>query len=172
MAANLDELLRSMHNSVIEAQKITDEQHLRSLKKYFKFNDDDNTWVPVTVPLSLPAVNPETNRVEYNSFDIPLIALNPNTSIKIKNLKMEFEAKISGFENEKERKKKSFSLIQFLSGNREEDPEDKGHSGPLQLNLDNHKSGTMAKITMEFENSETPEAVARINDQIVKVLPI
>ncbi len=176
MSLNLDNMLKAMHNSVIEAQKLTEQQHIRMLKRYFYLDENkegnvtDNLGKPRTIPLKLPYVNKE-NQIQYSEVDIPIISITPPTSVKIKKMKISFEAQISGFENQKT-KKKGFSL---LSLNKNQVKEEEKHSGPIMLDLKdsrgNGKNGSMAKIEIEFENGEAPEAVARINDHIIRSFP-
>ena len=127
------------------------------------------------MPLKLPYVNNE-NRIIYSEVEIPLISIIPPTSIKIKNMKIAFEAQISGFENQ-ETKKKGFNLFGVLNRDKNniEKKEESSHEGPLMLDLKDSRgikdAGTMARIEIEFENGEQPEAVARINDQIIRTFP-
>lgn len=170
MAVNLDNLLRAMHNAVIEAQQLTQEQHLRMLNRFFEKNDDTNEFGnPKMLKINLPFA--KSNSVEYREVEIPLIALTPPSSIKIKNMKVEFDAKITGFEDS-EKSKKGFHISDLFKKKEETEVEVKDlHRGPIKLNLDSNKSGTLAKIQIEFTSDDIPETVARINDHIIKSFP-
>lgn len=182
MGLNLDNMLKAMHNSVIEAQKLTEQQHVRMLHRYFYIDktkeeiDPEDFGKPKTMPVKLPYVNKE-GVIEHEEVDIPIISITPPTSIKIKNMKISFEAQISGFENTS-KKRRGFNLLR--AGKKDnvgkKEHEDDSHQGPLMLDLKNSrgasgKGGTMAKIEIEFMNGEEPEAVARINDQIIRSFP-
>lgn len=189
MGLNLDNILKAMHNSVIEAQKLTEQQHVRMLNRYFfldKTKEDfspEQIGRPKTVSIQLPYLNSD-NVIEYSEVDIPMISLSPPTSIKIKNMKISFEAQLAGFE-EQQPKKKGFSLNIFKGKDKDKDKnvleeelnekEPESHQGPLMIDLKNSRNssgnGVMAKIEIEFENGDAPESVARINDQIIRTFP-
>jgi len=179
MAIFLDNVLTAIHNSVIEAQKISEQQHMRTLGRYFYLDnakmehdgiDIDDLGMPKSVDVKLPFI--EEDKVAYHDVQIPLIALNPPSSMKIKNMKISFEAKITGVDKAKEgrgffkylKKKNSDEIIKKQ--------EDNTPKGPIQLDLSpNEKGAGMAKIEIEFMNSDVPETFARINDHIVKSFP-
>ncbi len=180
MAIFLDNVLTAIHNSVIEAQKISEQQHMRTLGRYFyldngKMEHDgievEDLGMPKNIDVKLPFLQEDT--VKYHDVKLPLIALSPPSSMKIKNMKISFEAKITGVDNKKEgrgffkylKKKNSDEIIK-----KEED--DNTAKGPIQLDLSPGEKGAgLAKIEIEFMNSDVPETFARINDHIVKTFP-
>lgn len=171
MSVELDNILRAIHNSVIEAQKLTEEQHMRTLNRFFFHGEDGNSLdKPKMVNMKLPFG--KGGRVEYEDVEVPLITLSPPSSIKIKNMKVEFEAKLTGF-GEKEANKKGFSINGLFKKKVNENSSngEKMHQGPIKLNLDGNKTGTAAKIQIEFCGTEVPETIARINDHIIKSFP-
>lgn len=179
MAIFLDNILKAIHNSVIEAQKISEQQHMRALGRYFYLNkeamdkegiDVEDLGMPKNIDIKLPFI--EENKVQYRSVDIPLIALNPPSSMKIKNMKVSFEAKIMGVDANKEDK----GFFKYLKKKNSDEvikkDTDESAKGPIQLDLTpGDKSAGMAKIEIEFMNSDVPETFARINDHIVKSFP-
>ena len=167
MPVNLDNVLRALHNALIEAQKLTQEQHMRSLKRYFNESEDgESLGEPKMLKLKLPFA--KNDAITYEEVDVPLIALTPPSSIKIKNTKIDFDAKITGFEGEK---KKGFHFSDLFSKKKDLEVDVSSHEGPLNLNLDNNETGTTVRIQIEFTADEIPETVARINDHIIKSFP-
>lgn len=182
MAIFLDNVLKAIHNSVIEAQKISEQQHMRALGRYFYLNKNKETMeqegitiedlgMPKNVDVKLPFLT--ENQIVYHDVAIPLIALNPPSSIKIKNMKVSFEAKITGVDESQKQEKGFFRYFQSKDGKQQiEKPSDNSPKGPIQLDLTgSNKNAGMAKIEIEFENSDVPETFARINDHIVKSFP-
>lgn len=173
MGLLLDDILKSIHNAVIEAQKISEQQHMRALGRYFYLNKNkekmdeeeikvEDIGMPKCIDLKLPFV--EGDKVNYNVVEIPLIALNPPSSMKIKNMKVSFEAKLTGVDEPK----KSLGFFKYFKGH-EKQPDDKAYTNQaIKLDLSGTNSGGTAKIEIEFENSDSPETFARINDHIVK----
>ncbi|RXJ96107.1 hypothetical protein CRV00_02680 [Malaciobacter molluscorum] len=182
MAIFLDNVLKAIHNSVIEAQKISEQQHMRALGRYFYLNKDkeimakegvtlDDLGMPRCIDVKLPFVI--NNEVKHHDISIPLIALNPPSSIKIKNMKVSFEAKITGVDESQKKEKGFFKFFQTKDGKHQLEKEtDNTPKGPIQLDLSGeNKNSGMAKIEIEFQNSDVPETFARINDHIVKSFP-
>ncbi|QKF68519.1 DUF2589 domain-containing protein [Arcobacter venerupis] len=182
MAVFLDNVLKAIHNSVVEAQKISEQQHMRALGRYFYLSKDKDTMekegitvedlgLPKNVEIKLPFV--VDNKVNYHDVEIPLIALNPPSSIKIKKMKISFEAKLTGVDESEKREQGFFKFFKTKNGDKTiQKDTDNAPKGPILLDLSGDKnSGGMAKIEIEFVNSEVPETFARINDHIVKSFP-
>jgi len=172
----LDDLLKAIHNSVLKTQQLTEEQYFRVMRRYFNFNEEDRDspelWgSPKTIKMKLPAVINE--EMIYKEVDIPAIALVPPTGIKIKSMKVSFEASLGGFKYEDAKRVKGFSIDSFLSAEeKSKDVEKIKHNGPITLKMGRSLFGDQkAKIEIEFESCEQPETVARINDKIVSKLP-
>ncbi len=181
MGLLLDNVLKGIHNSVIEAQKISEQQHMRALGRYFYLNKNkekmekegvqiDDLGMPKSIEIKLPFA--EGNKVNYKDVDIPLIALSPPSSLKIKGMKVSFEASLMGV-NKQEEEKGFFKYFKNHENSEAYGSEDKTTKGPIVLDLSGgggKKSGT-AKIEIEFVNDDVPETFARINDHIVKSFP-
>ncbi|QKF82418.1 DUF2589 domain-containing protein [Halarcobacter ebronensis] len=182
MAIFLDNILKAIHNSVIEAQKISEQQHMRALGRYFYLDKNeeimeyegvtiDDLGMPKNVDVKLPFI--EENELKYHDVQIPLIALSPPSSIKIKNLKVSFEARITGVDESQKREKGFFKFFKSKDGSRQlEKKDDNSSKGPIKVDFSgDNKNAGVAKIEIEFENSDVPETFARINDHIVKTFP-
>lgn len=180
MSIFLDNVLKAIHNSVIEAQKITEQQHMRALGRYFYLNKEkmedegieiEDLGMPKMIDIKLPF--PEDNEISYKTVEVPLIALNPPSSMKIKNMKVSFEAKITGVDPKKEERGFFKYFKKKNSDETVKKPTDTSAKGPIQLDLTpgNKDSAGMAKIEIEFVNSDVPETYARINDHLIKSFP-
>ncbi len=90
----LDTLLRAIHNAVIRAQEITEEQHILQLDKYF-----DEGGKPIVQELELPSVHPDAAAGATEIVSVPLLALIPPTAIKIKELKVDFNTSLNMFDD-------------------------------------------------------------------------
>lgn len=192
----LDDLLKAIHNSVLKTQQLTEEQYFRVLQRYFHYNEEDrdnpDKWgSPKMLPIKMPVVGKvvkkekgkvvkneegkdvEEEKIVYETVDIPAIALVPPSGIKIKKMKVKFEASLNGFKYDDDKKVKGFNIHGFLKDKDEEIDENEGlHSGPVTLKMGrNLFGGTKAQIEIEFESTDQPETVARINDKIVSKMP-
>ena len=105
------------------------------------FDDDGNA---LTFKVNLPS-----NNGEIESTDIPLITLAPNSHLSISELEMELKVDIGQFDDEKNNEERKLSAK--VSGTR------------------NKKN--LAKIKIKMNGSDPPEGLARINDQLIKILP-
>ncbi len=189
MAIKLDDMLRAMHNSVVKAQQISEQQHMRVLQRYFNYDDKNATYDdlekgrPKVTSVQLPFV--ENGEVKYRPVDLPLIVLTPPSSLMIDTVRINFKANLTGFEEAKESKKgfdfKSM-LRSFTSKGESEKPvielplkdQPKGdmHRGAPVMDMSAKNPAALADIEILFKNGEPPEAIARIGDQIVKMLPL
>jgi|688.fasta_scaffold534546_3 hypothetical protein len=182
---NLNNLLRAIHNAVIDAQKITEQQHIRQLRNYFDWpegKEDKNgiksftggrarTW-----SIEVPNMHPDAGKVvenekgewitpipATNKVNVPILSLVPMSAIKIDNMTMEFQVGIRGFIDENRKSKAS----RFTPS----DPSE--HNGPLTIELGGtggffRKSEPVAKVKIEFKSTEPSEAIMRINDYLIK----
>ncbi len=153
---NFDDLLLAIHNAGVEAQKLTEEQHYRQLKRYF---DEDGT--PYCQRIKIP--NPDAGaEEEWVDVDIPLLALVPPSTIKIKEMSVDFKVKLRGFTDGKDK-------VYFAANG-----EKKTHKGPLQVDLGHgflQKDSSIADVKIVFEGTEPPTAMLKLNDHLVKVIP-
>ena len=85
----LDHLTKGLYDAVVQAQALAENQHIEALNKFI---NDDGT--------------PKCMKIFINGeyADIPLITLAPQSSIKIKELKMDLKVKLNNFGKRKSRK--------------------------------------------------------------------
>ena len=78
----LDHLTKGLYDAVVQAQALAENQHIESLSKYV---NDDGT------PKCMKMV------IDGKKIDIPLATLAPQSSIKIKELKMSLKVRLNKF---------------------------------------------------------------------------
>ena len=105
------------------------------------FDDDGNAR---TFRVQLP-----TNGGEINTVDIPQITLTNNSHLAIDEIEMKLAVNLSHFEDELDNENNK--LCAKISGAR-------GHDN-------------MTKIRIKMKGVDTPEGIATINDQLIKILP-
>ena len=141
---SLDNVLRAAFNSVLEAQQLAQEQHLRQLNHYFKDGK------PAVTELDIGEAEPVT---------IPQIALVQPSAMRIDTLQMKFSLGLKGFQ------RASRSVEGFTAN---ESDKLKKHAGPLQCDfLADASHGNTVQIEMNFEKSTPPEAYMRIVDKVL-----
>lgn len=186
MAIKLDDMLRAMHNSVVKAQEISEQQHMRMLKRYFNYDDENVTYddldkgKPKVTTMQLPYLS--GGKVAYRSVEVPLIVLTPPSSLVIDEVKINFKANLTGFEEAKE-SKKGFdfrSMVRSFVGGKDR-PEIEMptaslkpdlHRGAPVMDMNAKNQAALADIEIKFKNGDPPETIARIGDQIIKMLPL
>ncbi|MDI1312053.1 DUF2589 domain-containing protein [Prosthecobacter sp.] len=173
---SLDELLRAIHNAGIEAQKLTEQQHVRQLRRYFK---EDGT--PITMAIKLPNAQYDPNvakqqlagktgggeldhRAEqYVEFDAPLLSLVPPGTLRIKTMDVRFKVKLQGLLGD--------------DGDTSTDPVTKVEhhtKGPLRVEMGGGmftKKSQLADISITFEGTDPPESLMKINDHFLRSFP-
>lgn len=142
-----DDLLKGVQSAVMEAQKHIEKQHMRQLEEYF---EEDGT--PKTMLLKIPTLEPgaDGDGDGYLEVHVPKIALLPIASIRIKRMLIKFAVQIGGLsaEDGNQNRRLSIGIKQKMFGS----------------------SGTKAEVEIEFEGGDPPEIVARISDQMEKLI--
>ena len=78
----LDHLTKGLYDAVVQAQSLAENQHIEALSKYV---DEDGT------PKCLEMV------IDGKKVDVPLATLAPQSSIRIKELKMSLKVRLNNF---------------------------------------------------------------------------
>lgn len=138
----LDTLLRAIHNAVIRAQEITEEQHILQLDKYF-----DEEGKPIVQELELPSMNPDAAPGTSAIVKVPLLSLIPPTAIKIKELKVDFNTSLGLFQDEAAEGVIAADMAMRNTGN----PDD-----------------GRAHVEITFVGTDPAESFLRINDHLIK----
>lgn len=145
-----DHLLQAIHDAVLKAQEFTEEQHIKQLDRYF----DDN-GKPIVKELQVPTLDPDDDPENMVTLAVPLMSLLPPSSIKIKELKVNFQValgklKLSDGDADKEGFQPSLDI-------------DTGGSGGVF-----GKGQSRADIQITFEAGDPAESFLRVNDYLVK----
>ena len=148
----LDELLGGLHDAVVSAQRLVEKQHIDMVDLYF----DDETGQPLTMEMKIPSAHPDK---DFEHISVPLFTLAPLSSIKIKELEMDFKVKLS---------EQMDTISELTKSMRSEDEDIK--AGGISIDMNNVNPDTMANIKIKFEGTDPPEGVMRINDQLVKTI--
>lgn len=142
-----DHLLQAMHNAVLKAQEITEEQHIQQLARYF-----DDEGKPIVQELQVPTLDPDDDPDNMVTLKVPLMSLIPPSAIKIKALTLKFQV--------------GLGKIKLDSGEGKDGPNmdiDMGGSGGMFS-----KKQSTADIEITFEAGDPAESFLRINDYLVK----
>jgi len=150
----LEDLFGALHNAVLEAQKLTEQQHLRQFRRYFE--ESKSGLIPIMLPISIPDVRPDSGE-SYRTIDVPLIVLSPPTAMKIKDLQIRFQVQLSGLSD----KAKG---IDPVSG------KEKVHPGDVEMDFGG-EGANVATVDITFDQAEMPEAYHRITELLSKKIP-
>ena len=146
MSGALDDIFQSIYSSVVEAQNTIESHYLGEIvDDYF---EKDGT--PKVIIVKLPGQDGKLKDVH-----IPAISLVPHQGILIDEVEVEMKVKLSGSEEEKDSKgQKQGKLKKIITdfSNRE---------GVKEL----------ATIRVKFRGEKPPEGLARIKDNLIKVIP-
>ena len=140
--SSLKGLLQSIQGSIVGAQEMMQQQHIEELGKFI--NDDGS---PKTQKLKLPHLDSHGNQ-GWTEVEVPLMVLSPPSSLRIKSLKVSFDA-----------------ILTAAKENVADDERIHLHLGGM------FRRGAQVKCEIEFEGTEPPEGWMRINDELVKVIP-
>ena len=141
----LDHLTKGLYDAVVQAQALAENQHIEALGKYI---NEDGT------PKCMEMV------VNGENVNIPLATLAPQSSIKIKELKMSLKVRLNNFGKRKSR----------LGGGifRKKD------AGAIGADLGSSilpGKSNYADLEITFEGSDPPEGLVRLNNHLIKQIP-
>ena len=141
----LDHLTKGLYDAVVQAQSLAENQHIEALSKYV---NQDGT------PKCLEMV------IEGKKVDIPLATLAPQSSIKIKELKMSLKVRLNKFGKRKSRLGGGIFC-----------KEDAGAIGADLGASILPTRNNYANLEVTFEGVDPPEGVVRLNNNLIKQIP-
>ena len=142
-----DHLLQAMHNAVLKAQEVTEEQHIQQLAKYF-----DDEGKPIVQEIQVPTLDPDDDPDAMANLRVPLMSLVPPSAIKIKELKLKFQVGLGKIKLGRQDQKEQLSMGIDMGGSG-------GFFGKKQSTAD---------IEITFEAGDPAESFLRVNDYLVK----
>ena len=141
--SGLDELFQGVYSSVVEAQNVIEQHYLEEVTKdYF-----DHEGKPKMIMIHLP-----NGKGEVKETAVPAITLVPHNTLNIKEVEIEMKVALSMGEPKPAPKKGLLRKLGTDMSNRNEGRE-------------------MANIKVVFNGANPPEGLARIKDQLIKLLP-
>ena len=146
MSGALDDIFQSIYSSVVEAQNTIESHYLGEIvDDYF---EKDGT--PKVIVVKLPGQDGKPKDVS-----IPAISLVPHQGILIDEVEVEMKVKLSGSEEEKDSKGQK-----------------QGKLKKIITDFSNREGGKeLATIRVKFKGQQPPEGLARIKDNLIKLIP-
>ena len=146
MSGALDDIFQSIYSSVVEAQNTIESHYLGEIvDDYF---EKDGT--PKVIIVKRPGQDGKLKDVH-----IPAISLVPHQGILIDEVEVEMKVKLSGSEEEKDSKGQK-----------------QGKLKKIITDFSNREGGKeLATIRVKFRGEKPPEGLARIKDNLIKVIP-
>ena len=146
MSGALDDIFQSIYSSVVEAQNTIESPYLGEIvDDYF---EKDGT--PKVIVVKLPGQDGKPKDVS-----IPAISLVPHQGILIDEVEVEMKVKLSGSEEEKDSKGQK-----------------QGKLKKIITDFSNREGGKeLATIRVKFKGEQPPEGLARIKDNLIKLIP-
>ena len=144
-STDFDHFLKGLTDPYERARSLAENQHIESLSKYV---NKDGT--PKCMKM---VVNGET-------INVPLATLAPQSSIKIKELKMKLKVKLSNFGKRESR----FGGGIFR----------KKDAGAIEADLGSSilpGRSNYADLEITFEGTDPPEGLVRLNNNLIKQIP-
>ena len=146
MSGALDDIFQSIYSSVVAAQNTIESHYLGEIvDDYF---EKDGT--PKVIVVKLPGQDGKPKDVS-----IPAISLVPHQGILIDEVEVEMKVKLSGSEEEKDSKGQK-----------------QGKLKKIITDFSNREGGKeLATIRVKFKGEQPPEGLARIKDNLIKLIP-
>lgn len=162
---SFDDLVEAIAGAVINARELLEAQHLDTMSRYFSDTDGDGKLEARTQTVKLPNTKTDSQD-DFVEVQIPLFALVPLNSLKLKEVEVELEAYLSSLEDsetdmapgsdtlDQGKKVKRKKINMELSGG--------GYVGSKKNNV---------KIKVTMEGSDPPEGLVRVNGHVLKQIP-
>ena len=160
---SLDDIVHSIQSAVMAATDIAERHELDSItnEEFWELKTDDTgkplndehgrpIYVPRMVVMELPTW--EDGVLVHKKVPVPLQSLTTGQSLRVDTLEVEMSVEISGLTADK---KKGQLMVRPCASN------------PSWFK----KESNAAKLKLVFKGSEPPEGYARIDDQLIKLLP-
>lgn len=181
---SLDNIVAALTAVVRKAQTLMENQHLGLIWHHFEKADlpeegaglpegvDPNkVRQPKTIPILVPSKDPNDDPNAKEIINLPIVSLAAPSSIKIANLKFEFEARLNsvGHNGKTKEKRKALKAGDNAAQGAEEETDRE-----IMLDLGGGLFGrnkSTVKVTVEFEGTDPPEGLIRFNDSILKRVP-
>ena len=146
MSGALDDIFQSIYSSVVEAQNTIESHYLGEIvDDYF---EKDGT--PKVIIVKLPGQDGKPKDVS-----IQAISLVPHQGRLIDEVEVEMKVKLSGSEEEKDSKGQK-----------------QGKLKKIITDFSNREGGKeLATIRVKFKGEQPPEGLARIKDNLIKLIP-
>ena len=141
----LDHLTKGLYDAVVQAQALAENQHIEALSKYV---NKDGT------PKCMEMV------LNGEKIDVPLATLAPQSSIKIKELKMSLKVRLNNFGKRKSRLGGGIFC--------------KKDAGAISADLGSSilpTKNNYANLEIVFEGTDPPEGLVRLNNNLIKQIP-
>lgn len=141
---SLDDVFKNIYHAIVDAQNTVEEHYVGEIRQDY-FDKDGH---PYTTPVMLPVGKGGS----MEEIKIPLITLVPHNSMSIEEVSIDMKVSLSPGDEKTINSKKTSKIRKFitdLSGRNKE----------------------MANITVKFKGGEAPEGLARIKDNLIKIIP-
>ena len=140
----LDDTFKNLYHAIVSAQEEIEDHAIGEIRKEY-FDKEGN---PLTTPVMLP-IGEGGSMAAVN---IPLITLVPHHGLSIKEVEVEMEVAFSSGDSKILNSKKQSKVRKFIAD----------LSG---------RNKHMAKIRVKFQGENPPEGLARIKDNLIKIIP-
>ena len=100
MAESLDDLINAIQYAVIEAQEVAEDHHIDLVSRFF--HEVDGKMVAVTQDVWVPDTRPGASPDAIVPVRVPIMSLASLGSMKIKELKIEFTARLSSLDTDED----------------------------------------------------------------------
>lgn len=146
-------LVEAVTGAMNDAQSRVERDQIETLKAYL---DGDR---PRTLELSLPSMRDGAQPGETDVYSVPLLALVPHGSMRIKQVDVQFDLELG-------------ELTDAPTDDVPAGDERPRHRSTLTVDptsgADPAKRGTMARVTLVVEALERPEALSRLIDDLIR----
>lgn len=182
---SLDDLIEAIAAAVITAQDRIEKHQIDNLQNYFKRDPENENLVrPLSFQIALPSMGDQPSTAEPDGdgplediIVVPLITVIPQNQLRIKDVKITFDAEISHIEpSPYDEQDPADSSLQAENGQQSDDPRElvrKVTQKRRKMGVDvssglRNKAANTANVVLTVESGEPTEGAARVLHHLTK----
>lgn len=158
---SLEDMVRAIAGSVMNAQNMVEKAQLANIASFF-----DEQHRPTVIDLELPAIHSTAEPGSNYLYRVPVISLVPHSSLVIGEAEVELDVELGGFE-EQDREDLHEGIVDQMGKARPRSTKATLMVDPTGGGMAS-KNGNAARIKLKLIASDKSEGLARLVNDVVK----
>ena len=159
---SLEDLIEGLAGAVVEAQRRIESYQIQNFQRYF---DEDNR--PRKIDIRLPSLDPRDEQDKYVLYRVPLLPIVASSLLRIKDVKVSFDAELAGLTGEISEKEPKTGEEEGAADNSGGAETKKSVSVDIRRGMFRRRTGKV-HVVLKVEGRELSEGMARLIDRLIQ----